>query len=189
MNRRGFVAWLGTAASGGSVTLGTGAFSTVEAERTVSLNVAEEYNAYLKLTERGTGGRSVKNGNVTFSIPGPSEDQHTDSNPAGVGPDSIYRFGSNAGSAERGLVAIENQGTQSVEVFSTHEGSSGKPSITLYNVDTGNLLIESSPSRPLAVGQKILCGLEIDTHGITIESGLKEFTVTVKINAVAPDTE
>lgn len=188
MNRRGFVVGVGAAVSGGSAVLGTGAFSTVEADRTVSLNVAEEYNAYLKLTERGTGGRSLKDGSVTFSIPGTFEDDYTEANPSGVGPDSIYRFGSNAGGNERGLVAIENQGTQPVEVFSTHQASSGEPSVTLYNVDTGDLLTESNPSGVLSVGQRIVCGLEIDTHGVRITDGLKEFSVTMTINAVAPSS-
>ena len=73
-----------------------------------------------------------------------------------------------------------------MEVFSTQQDSSGEPSVALYDVDTGELLTEDNPSEALSVGNGILCGLEIDTHGITIADELKEFSITLTINAAAP---
>jgi hypothetical protein len=40
---------MGSLAAGGAATLGTGAFTTVEAERSVSISVANDTNAYLGL--------------------------------------------------------------------------------------------------------------------------------------------
>jgi hypothetical protein len=54
----------------------------------------------------------------------------------------------------------------------------------MYNVDTGNLLTESSPSSQLGVGSApLVCGLEIDTHGVPIRD--EEYDVDLTINAVA----
>ena len=42
MKRRTILLGLGTAIAGGGAVLGTGAFTTVEADRSVSVNVAED---------------------------------------------------------------------------------------------------------------------------------------------------
>jgi len=48
-NRRKFIAGLGALATGSAAAMGTGAFSTVNAERAVSLQVTGDANAYLGL--------------------------------------------------------------------------------------------------------------------------------------------
>ncbi|MCU4743882.1 hypothetical protein [Natronoglomus mannanivorans] len=50
MNRRNVLLGLGTVVAGGGAALGTGAFSSVEANRTVSIQVAEDDSAFLSLT-------------------------------------------------------------------------------------------------------------------------------------------
>ncbi len=47
MDRRKFVLSVGALAGGGSLALGTGAFSSVEAERDVGVTVADDASAYL----------------------------------------------------------------------------------------------------------------------------------------------
>jgi hypothetical protein len=49
MKRRTFVLGMGTAAAGGSVLLGSGAFSGVEPERTVTIETVGDEDAYLRL--------------------------------------------------------------------------------------------------------------------------------------------
>lgn len=49
MKRRMFVLGMGSATAGGSALLGTGAFTTVEAHRTVDIEVASDDEAYLQL--------------------------------------------------------------------------------------------------------------------------------------------
>ena len=51
MNRRRLIAALGAAASGSTV-LGTGAFTSVSAGRSVSVNVADDANALLALRDK-----------------------------------------------------------------------------------------------------------------------------------------
>ena len=49
MNRRTFLATLGTVAAGTSVAVGTGAFTSVSADRTVTVSMARDEHAYLGL--------------------------------------------------------------------------------------------------------------------------------------------
>jgi hypothetical protein len=159
----------------------------------VSIQVTDDYDALLTLTQRGTGKRSIIDGNpseLEFDIPSPDEDEYPNGNPSdpeGLGTDSIYRFGEDAAHDESGLFGVENQGTQLVEVYSTQETTAGVPSVTMYDVETGNLLTESSPSPPLGVGDQLVCGLEIDTHGVPVQND--EYDLTLTINAVATGSD
>lgn len=186
--RRKFLVGLCGGSIATALTVGSGAFSTVNADRAVSIEVASDANAYLRLTQRGAGRRSYIDGNgdtLGFDIPGPDEDEYGGTNPQGVGTDSVYRFGEDAASDEKGLFGVENQGTQPVEIYSTQSDTSGVPSVTIFDVETGERLTENSRSDPLSVGDKLLCGLEIDTHGVDVRD--EEYEVTLTINAEAPD--
>ncbi|MDB2241283.1 hypothetical protein [Halorubrum ezzemoulense] len=160
----------------------------MSADRNVSIIVAEDAHAFLKLSERGGGGRSeIDGGTLEFNIPGDDEDEYPNegpTDPEGLGTDSVYRFGGDAAHDEVGLFAVRNQGTQPVEVYSTQEVTEGVPSVTMYNVNTGDLLTESSPSPQLGVGSgPLVCGLEIDTHSVPIRDEV--YDIDLIINAVA----
>ena len=66
MNRRNVLIGLGTVAAGGGAVLGTGAFSTVEAERTVDMQTSGDSDAQVQLSI--SGGLAGSNGNDTISI-------------------------------------------------------------------------------------------------------------------------
>ncbi|MDH5018895.1 hypothetical protein [Halobacterium rubrum] len=190
MKRRNFIATLGLATTSGATLLGTGAFTSVQAERSISVAVADDAYAYLRLNERGKGERSeTDGGTLEFSIPGDDEGEYPTGNPTdpdGLGTDSVYRFGADAAHDESGLFAVRNRGTQPVEVYSTQGSTEGVPSVTMFDVDSGDLLTESSPSAPLGVGAgPLVCGLEIDTHGVPIQD--EAYDVDLTINAVATD--
>jgi len=190
MKKRRLLTILGTLAGGGSLALGTGAFTTVSADRTVSIAVADDAYAFLRLNERGSGERSeIDGGTLKFNIPGDDEDQYPSGNPTdpdGLGTDSVYRFGEDAAHDQSGLFAVRNQGTQPVEVYSTQDSTAGVPTVTMFDVDSGDLLTENSPSAPLGVGAgPLVCGLEIDTHGVPIQD--EAYDIELTINAVATD--
>ncbi|MEF8814169.1 MAG: twin-arginine translocation signal domain-containing protein, partial [Halovenus sp.] len=56
MNRRKFLVGVGSAAAAGSAVLGSGAFTRVEAQRSVTVQVAEDPNAYLGMDKCSIGG-------------------------------------------------------------------------------------------------------------------------------------
>lgn len=191
MRRRRFVTALGSIAGASSLAIGSGAFNFGNVERSVSVAVADDRNAFLKLTQRGSGERSIVDGHpdtIDFAIPGGDENDHPSgdsTDPDGLGEDSIYRFGEDAGHDQTGLFAVTNQGTDPVEVYSTQAPpTSGVPKVTMYDVDSGDLLTESSPSDPLGVGEQLVCGIELDTHGV--DARPDEYELSIVINARVP---
>lgn len=190
MKRRTLIAGLGSLTASSALAVGSGAFTSVSAERSVSVSVADDGYAFLRLNERGSGERSeTDGGTLEFSIPGDDEGEYPSGDPTdpeGLGTDSVYRFGADAAQDEAGLFAVRNQGTQPVEVYSTQDSTDGVPSVTMFDMDSGDLLTESSPSAPLGVGAgPLVCGLEIDTHGVPIQDDAYDIGLT--INAVATD--
>lgn len=192
MKRRRLITALAGAAGTSSLVVGSGAFNFANVERRVSIDIADDAYAFLRLNERGGGERSeIDGGTLEFNIPGDDESEYPSGNPTdpeGLGTDSVYRFGEDAAHDEAGLFAVRNQGTQPVKVYSTQETTEGVPSVTMYDVDTGDLLTESSPSSELGVGSgPLVCGLEIDTHGVPIQD--EEYDVDLIINAVATEDD
>lgn len=188
MKRRQVLGALSALTSG--VVVGTGAFTSVSAERTVSVRVADDDEALLKLTQRGDGRRSYSDGGpetVGFDIPGPSESAYGGTDPEGVGTDSVYRFSGDGGHDEPGLFGAVNQGTQPVEIYSTQQTTDGIPEVALYDIETGSVLTEASPSQPIDVGNQLLCGLEVDTSGVDIQQ--TPYNVTLSINALGIDSD
>ena len=158
MKRRSLLAGLGTLAGAGGLTFGTGAFTSVSAERSVSVAVARDYRAFLRLepnVDEGIGdvrsGRSSTDGRgVEFDLPGIDDGENPDAD--GVAPDSVYEF--------HDLLKVSNQGTQPITVWSEYDDSDFQE---LALVTDAGRLSESPPT--LDVGESIDVGLYIDTHG------------------------
>lgn len=138
--------------------VGTGAFSSVSAERQISVKVADDDDAYLTIDPSSQWTRSTtSSGEVEFYIPGLK-------NRAGVGgpegdgiaPNSTYTFSS--------LAKIQNQGSDPVEVFSVAPTlPSGFERLSLVNSDQQDLLNMESNATELAPGESFWAGLLIET--------------------------
>ena len=189
MNRRTLLATIGSLTATSAAAIGTGAFTSVSATRAISVDVAADDRALLRLREQGAGRRSFEDGDeLGFDFPSPDEDEYGGTDPDGLGPDSVYRFSSDASQDERGLFDITNQGTQPVNVYSTNDAAADEPSVTMYNIATGELLTEDDPYSSLKVGDSpLVCGLEIDTHGVPVQDG--DYDIKLIINAVAADDD
>ncbi|MGM0397467.1 MAG: hypothetical protein ACQEQY_00605 [Halobacteriota archaeon] len=187
MKRRTFIRTFAGSVAASGLVVGSGAFNFANVERTVSISVVDDDRAFLKLTQRGTGRRSYTDGAtemVGFDIPGPSESDYGGTDPDGLGSNSVYRFASDAANDEPGLFGVMNQGTNPVRIYSSQATTKGVPTITIFDVETGETLTEDSPSELLGVGDELLCGLEIDTHGTPVQDD--DYDVTLSINAKAP---
>jgi len=177
MRRRRFLAGVGTLVGAGSAALGTGAFTSVEAERSVSIAVAKDYRAFLRMDPIGdegidgeNTGRSMVNGRqIAFEIPGDEDGENPDAD--GVGLDSVYEF--------HDLVRVSNQGTQPVQLYSSYNGNT-LADLALVDGD-GGVLRDDPPT--LGVGDGIDVGLYVDTH----DSTTGEFDETLTILADQPD--
>lgn len=113
MNRRQLVVSLGAIATGGAAATGTGAFSSVEAQRNVDVTVAGDASSYLGIqpVAGGNGNYVDTTTNDALAI------SLTDSNDnIGDGVAGGQGLNANATTSIADVFEIKNQGTQTVEV-------------------------------------------------------------------------
>lgn len=87
MNRRNVLVGLGTIVAGGGAALGTGAFSTVTADRTIEVSTTDDANAYLKITKGDGAGDYVTDDDGEIEI-----DFGYDSETEGLNENALTRF-------------------------------------------------------------------------------------------------
>ena len=183
-NRRKFLAGLGALASGSAAAIGTGAFTSVSADRSVDVNVAGDAAAYLRL--EGTGGNNSEyvtddgnGGQLEIDLTDTNDNFGTE-DPNGVNPDAVTQIDD--------LFVIQNQGTQEVDVGLTKSdpnNNSNESLVTFYatNLDagssfdryssggTGNTVALGSTDATLGTGDSVTVSVEIDTEGSTVSPG------------------
>lgn len=181
MNRRKLLSGLAALVGGGSLTVGSGAFTSVSADRNLNVEVTSDDDALLTLDAIGQGFRASETGTpdtVAFSFPGIVE-QNGNSN-LGLNQNSVYEFDRNSGKevtgdrqedVRDGLLKIRNRGTQSVSVYSEFE-SSAELDIELYDVDDRKKTALQNDPPELSVGDEIVVGFRIQiTDAATGEFG------------------
>jgi hypothetical protein len=111
MRRRKMLIGLGSLAAGGAAATGTGAFTSVTADRTITVNTANDNDAFLQLTPSdGENGAYAEQDGGTLEIA--FDGSNTDSGePTGNG------INDNAKTIIRDVFDITNQGTQAVFVW------------------------------------------------------------------------
>lgn len=178
MKRRGLLAGVGALAAGGSAAIGTGAFTRVTATRSVSVNVADEDQAYLALDE--LDGTEFQN--ATFASQGTvneisldfNDENGTGDGSDGVGLNSVYEFDN--------VFQIKNQGTQSVEVeitsLSDDDFDPTVSGVTLdfYSGSQAGSPLDENPAT-LSTGESIHIGVKIETTDVNINDISAEATV------------
>jgi len=121
-NRRKFIAGLGILATGSAAAIGTGAFTSVEAERGVSVNTAGDANACLEFSSDNEFVTNNNGDELTIDLGGPSNGE------GGRG------FSQNAASVVPEVFAITNQGQDDIELSLEYSGN-GKVFSEVDNVD------------------------------------------------------
>ena len=114
MNRRTFLATLGTATAGTSAAVGTGAFTSVSANRSVSVRTADDSNALLGLVPGDTGLVEESDGTLQVNLDG------TGTPASGVNFNAVTQVGSHENPEDDHAFKIVNQGTQSVMLKLNH---------------------------------------------------------------------
>lgn len=156
MQRRKFLIGAASIAAGSGAALGTGAFTSVTADREVSVNVTGDGSAYLGLSPADSangvyadGGDSSTELSVNFddiSTEGEEGSALANHGGNGVNPDAVTDVD--------GVFTIKNQGTQSVDV--SLDGSSLTSGVTAA-LATGN------STETLSVGDSVDVDFEIDS--------------------------
>lgn len=173
MDRRRLLKLTGLVAASGSFTLGTGAFTSTSASRTVDIAVADDDEAFLALNDISGKGRSGSYNDpeqIFFEIPGDFEDTIGD----GVGQNSTYEFGS--------LLEIRNQGDDTVTVWS--ESSPNEAVEAVYLTGPESVLKTKSDGRTLTPGESFVAGLLIETG-----DGTGWYQIDLTIRAEDPEID
>ncbi|SER20386.1 hypothetical protein [Natrinema salaciae] len=113
MERRKFVLSVGALAGGGGIAIGTGAFSSVRAERDVAVTVADDASAYLGIRPGdGPNGNYVDaTGDDALAITLTEDNDNVGSGIAGG-----KGLNANAITGIADLFAVQNRGTQEIEL-------------------------------------------------------------------------
>ena len=113
MNRRNFVIGLGALSAGGAATIGTGAFSSVAANREISVEVADDSEAYLTLQSESeyaeeNGDRVLE---LDFSEKVSGGGEH-------MGERQVMEFGPGDpyDNPDESVFSIQNRGTEEVQI-------------------------------------------------------------------------
>jgi hypothetical protein len=172
MQRRKFIAAMGSLTAAGAAGLGTGAFTSVEADRQVDVQVASDANAYLGLDNSGA------NNDAYFDASG---DEYA-VNFAGSG-NSGTGVNPNADTVAESVFTIENQGTQEVTVSLSGSGDiSVQGQGTEVSAPSSNginaSLDDNDGDATLGVGESI----DVD---FAINSGTSDLDGTLTIEADA----
>jgi hypothetical protein len=175
MQRRKFVAGLGSLAAAGAAAMGTGAFTSVEADRSVSVEVADDSDAFLFFD---TGLKSSEN-DVFASF----EDgllvldfDETDAGGSGVNRAAVSQFDQ--------VFKLANRGTQAVNVWFEHD----LPGVTFYRFDPDSNSLDGPENAKLglAAGAHMKIGVEVDTT-VSEWDGLGDVSGDVTVHASAED--
>lgn len=129
MKRRHMLSILGTLTAGGALATGTGAFSSIQADRDIRVNVAGDASAYLGIApSSGPNGAyaDVSEGPLTLDFTGSNNNIGGSlSGGTGVNPDAITSFES--------VFEIRNNGTQEVDVTVSP--------LTFFDTASGDILL------------------------------------------------
>ena len=181
-NRRSVLIGLGGLVAGGGALLGTGAFTTVEAERTVSIETAGDADAFLGLDvddDYDAGDGDI----VQINLDGDAE-----ADGEGLLLDATTTY--------EPILVVENNGTQDVQSltvevddpvdgidmsFDLHDeyefdGDDG------FAADSGDSISEL----PLGVGESAAFDLSVTTDSEEVDAG-DDFDITVTITAEADE--
>jgi len=189
MDRRKFLIGMGGAAAGGSALLGTGAFSRVESQRDVTIQVAEDPDAYLGLS--GTGSVNSENyvsidddGHLAIDISEHDDFDGPDTQPGeGVNSDSFTYFDS--------MVQVCNQGKQAAGFYIEEPTDDDFPDGIGAEDEDGNARLQFYTGEAAGTGDDGTTSImgednaQVIPLGECIELGVR--TVTRGVNATEQD--
>lgn len=191
--RRNVLVGLGALLAGGGALFATGAFTTVEAQRTVNVETAGDANAFLGLTPARPDGAWVAETGGTIEI-------QLDSDAGGATPTG-EGLSQNAINTFNDIVEISNNGTQAINSLEFEFAVTGSgddaahQDALMISIDgqrfadgsaatgdvTGDVTMPGADENALDVGETIDFGVVVDlqNHGITDIDESAEVTMTI----------
>lgn len=162
---------MGALAAGGAASLGTGAFSSVEAERKLTVQIADDSDAYLQFnTDLGNApDNNYEYAEINDDGELEIEFAENDAGGLGVNPNAVTVFDD--------VFAIRNRGTEDVKVWVEFHGDVAEYiKLNMYYVgddaeEDGFVGAENAESRSwnTGVGEQMRTGILVDTTDTSSE--------------------
>ena len=158
MNRRKALIGIGSLAVGSGAALGSGAFTSVTADRTVNVSVAGDGSAFLGLSPTSNSGSfaTTSNGTVELNLDGSSN-----SNSDGLNFNAVTTIDP--------LLTATNNGTSSVDFYVSPQSGSSASVATVNGVDVLSVPVTDSSSNN--VGPLYLKFLDSGDNSIVSSDG------------------
>ena len=186
MKRRQFLLGAGSATLGGSALLGSGAFSRVESQRDITIQVAEDPDAYL-----GLDGCDTLHGDNYVS---PDEKGHLEVD-IGENPNGGEGVNSNSRTWFDNVFEITNQGKESACIWIERpddwpEADDGDPRVDFYvGGDRDRSILGNQNPFGLDIGQSTCIGIKTLTKGVNatetddLLEGIDAVTIIADVDA------
>ena len=175
MKRRKLIIGAGALATGSAATLGTGAFSSVEAERAMSVEINDDTEAYLRAQPLDADGNLVDEGPkpVAQNVPYAVIDEDTGR--------LVLTFDSLNNDAETlitDVFQVANEGSQEVGIFFDKEGDNTDV-VEFYDQDDNRLDVAESDAVRIDVGESLDIDVKFDTleHDVDSEDSIMDSLV------------
>ena len=188
MKRRSFVLGAGSTAATGSAIFGSGAFSRVESQRQVTVQLAEDTDAYLGLKPIDTPNSNNfveldENGHLKIDIgdydAANPETEYDYETGVGINSDSNTLF--------EGMFDICNQGKASAEVWIDIDRDDyidgGDPMLDFRDENNKSLILTSGKTIP--VGECVRVAIDLASYGVNANSDEPLFDGEAVIHAEA----
>lgn len=167
MKRRSLIASIGVAVAGGAA-IGTGAFTSVEADRTISVEIADEDEALLALDSLDV----EDNPNTAFVQAGDTQPRSrirldfndvVDNDGRGPGTNSVYEF-------DR-VFGVQNQSARDLFLQTEFNNVEDLEGVGFYIEETADKPIKNDVAVRIRQGHSTTVGVTFDTDSIDVERG------------------
>ncbi|MFC4249149.1 hypothetical protein ACFOZ7_19820 [Natribaculum luteum] len=170
-NRKNVLIGLGLIIAIGGAVVGSGAFSTVEADRGVSVETAGDADAYLAITpgDDYKGSAYISNdsdGSLTFDL---GQNGTTDFGGSG--------FNENATTTLNQLVEIQNQGESTVDISVSNESDTLAGDSTTITLDGAKVTFNVNDHEPLSGSDSTNIDVIVDTDDSYTADGNTDVTI------------
>ena len=183
MKRRNLIASIGAVVTGGAA-VGTGAFTSVEAERTATVAIADEDEALLALESTDDPNNAFVQTDTESRNRIRLDFNNVVDDANGPGTNSVYEF-------DR-VFEVSNQGAQDLFLQTEFEDTEDLDAVGFYVEDAVDNTIDDDVAAGIGTGNSAAIGVTFDTDGIDVERGddfrdLQQFDATITATDEEPD--
>jgi len=166
MRRRTLITGAAAGGIGGITLIGTGAFDAASAERTATVNFADDEDAYLGLVSKSAYATTDGDGELALAFGDVSGDGD------GIGRNSQFFFDE--------VFAIANQGTETVSITATSDTDSFDGEFRLYPTgDRDGTLDDPDNAVVLETGSEQSVGTHVETGDVNVTNEL-DIDITIE---------